>query len=352
MSEIDFQALILNVFTRLRRRGVVLGVNELLVALQLLDEAWGIHSPDELRQDLQLLWCHSQLEEERLLESWKAAVASSEKPKPSNRPAIEPEPARPERNRELPPPPPSSETPAPMVTAPEATALPVQAPFTPAFDARRREISSYWPISRRTMAYGWRYLYRPVPDGPPDVLDVNATIARVAQQGFFLAPVYRRRTQNHAHLVLLVDQGGSMMPFHRFTRDLVETALEEPLLPQVDVFYFRNLLAAELYRDPFLTDKISLRAAFALLTAESSVLLVSDAGAARGYRRRERIRATTGMLAELQPHTPLLAWLNPMPQHRWEGTSAEVIQHLTPMFQMDQDGFSSAIDTVRGQVGK
>ena len=67
MSEIDFQALILNVFTRLRRRGVVLGVNELLVALQLLDEAWDIPAPDDLRQDLQLLWCHSQLEEERML---------------------------------------------------------------------------------------------------------------------------------------------------------------------------------------------------------------------------------------------------------------------------------------------
>ena len=56
MSEIDFQALILNVFTRLRRRGVVLGVNELFVALQLLDEAWDIPAPDDLRQDLQLLW--------------------------------------------------------------------------------------------------------------------------------------------------------------------------------------------------------------------------------------------------------------------------------------------------------
>lgn len=352
MSEMDYQTLIFNVFTRLRRRGFALGVSELLAALELLGDDWVIHSPDELREDLQLLWCHSRLEEDRLLETWNAAVASSEKPKPAEKSALEPEPYRTERERELPTPPPPPEVPAPAATIPEATALPVQAPFTPAFDERRREISSYWPISRRTMAYGWRYLYRPLPDGPQDVLDVNATIARVAQHGYFIAPVFRRRTQNHAHLVLLVDQGGSMMPFHRFTRDLIETALEEPTLPQVDVFYFHNLLAEELYRDPFLTDKIPMREALALLNTESSVFLISDAGAARGYRRRERIRATTGILAQLQQYTPLLAWLNPMPQHRWEGTSAEIIQHLTPMFQMDQDGFSSAIDIVRGQAEK
>jgi hypothetical protein len=50
-------------------------------------------------------------------------------------------------------------------------------------------------------------------------------------------------------------------------------------------------------------------------------------------------------------HTPLIAWLNPMPRERWAGSSAQVIANLLHghMFQMDPDGFSNAIDVVRGQ---
>jgi hypothetical protein len=38
-----------------------------------------------------------------------------------------------------------------------------------------------------------------------------------------------------------------------------------------------------------------------------------------------------------------------MPADRWPGTSAQIIAHLAPMFQMDPDDFSNAIDVVRGQ---
>ena len=89
------------------------------------------------------------------------------------------------------------------------------------------------------------------PTAPADVLDLNATVEKAAREGFFLAPVYRRRVRNQAHLLLLVDQDGSMVPFHRFTRELVETASEESALGQVDVFYFHNFFVETVYADPF-----------------------------------------------------------------------------------------------------
>ena len=79
------------------------------------------------------------------------------------------------------------------------------------------------------------------------------------------------------------------------------------------------------------------------------VRVVSDGGAARGYRRLERIRATTGFLLKLRRATNLIAWLNPMPRDRWEGSSADIMANIIPMFQMDDDGLSNAIDVVRGQ---
>jgi len=58
---------------------------------------------------------------------------------------------------------------------------------------------------------------------------------------------------------------------------------------------------------------------------------------------------TPEALFHFKQHTSLIAWLNPMPQERWSGTSAQIISPLTPMFQMDFDGFNNAIDVVRGQ---
>jgi len=175
---------------------------------------------------------------------------------------------------------------------------------------------------------------------------------QTARQGFFLYPVYDRRQRNYAHLVLLIDQGGSMVPFHRFTRDLVETARDEQesQIWQVELAYFQNVPPPHVFRDPHLTEPLPLEHVLAGFTADTSVLLVSDAGAARGYRRNERIRATAEFLVRLKRWTTLIAWLNPMPQSRWASTSAQFIARLVPMFQMDRDGFSNAINALRGQL--
>lgn len=211
------------------------------------------------------------------------------------------------------------------------------------------ELRTYWPVSRRYMLYTWRYLRRPVKDGPWDVLNVEATIEHSARQGFFLRPVYERRESNHAHLILMLDQGGSMIPFHRFTRDIVETASEESAIRQVEVVYFHNVPPPTVFSDPYLTEPLLLEQILERCGPDSSVLLVSDACASRGYRSTTRIRTTTDFIVKLKQRTTLIAWLNPMPQHRWKGTSAQFIARLVPMFQMDRDGFSNAVDVLRGQ---
>jgi uncharacterized protein with von Willebrand factor type A (vWA) domain len=204
------------------------------------------------------------------------------------------------------------------------------------------------PITRRAMVYAWRQLRRPAPDGPEDVLDVDATVERASRQGFYLAPVYRRREHNHAHVVLLVDQGGSMTPFHRFTRDLVTTATQESTLRLVDVYYFHNVPTANLFLDPHLTEPVSWWRISAQFTADTGVLLVSDAGAARGYRRSGRIRATGDFLTRLGRQTSLIAWLNPMPRDRWSGTTARIVAGLVPMFPLEPEGLGHAVDVLRG----
>ncbi len=80
------------------------------------------------------------------------------------------------------------------------------------------------------------------------------------------------------------------------------------------------------------------------------MLIVSDGGAARGYRRLERIQATTEFLLDIGQKTNHIAWLNPMPQNRWNRTSAQLIAYRVPMYPMNNQGLSNAIDTIMGKT--
>lgn len=210
-------------------------------------------------------------------------------------------------------------------------------------------IFAYAPVSRLAMTYGWQYLRRPVPDGPANVLDIDATIAQVTQQGFFLSPIYRRWQSNHAHLIFLIDQDGSMRPFHEIARDLVDTARDESSIKQVEAFYFHDVFDVSIYEDEHFRRWKSVDEAMQNCTPNTSIMIVSDAGAARGSKNEVRSAAALQMVRRLQQNTNLVAWLNPVPRDRWTGSSAEIIANETNMFQLDTDGFSNAVDVLQGR---
>ena len=341
--------IVTRLFQRMRKR-FNLGMQEYLAALDAVNGGWGQNNLDELKIALKLLWCHSLAEQNQFVLIWEAAIADLSQTQPD--PIAEPVTAAPPR-RHQPEPPPSRPAPLPEELPQPVNAalspLPLRAPFTPAEIDEVPEFQTYCPVTRRFMSYAWRYLRRPVAAGPRTVLDVRATVEQVARQGFFLAPVYCRQQINQARLLLFVDQEGSMTPFHHFSRDLVETAESDSTLETVDAYYFHNVPAASVYQDAHLTVPVSLERSLAECDRDTSILIISDAGAARGYRRLERIQATTEFLAHLKQYTNLIGWLNPMPTERWVSSSAEVIAYLVSMTQMDKDGLSNAIEVVRGQ---
>lgn len=358
MNVFDPQEIVLRMFLRLRS-GLKLGVSEYMAACQAAAEADFAADVESLEDTLKLLWCYSLNDFSQFDPAWQAVLAQVQ----AQRRRRPPFPGRRQTSSVLPqrpiePPPqqqPSASTqPATQPekrTESEMKAFPVQAPtlFLPEEDVAT--LQAYYPISRRSLVYNWRYLRRPVADGAKTVLDLEATVQRSTRQGFYLAPVYKRKLRNDARLLLLIDQNGSMTPFHHFTRDLVETVNQESSLDPENVaaYYFQNVPAGGVFRDPYLTKPVPLAEALAACDESTSVLVVSDAGAARGYRMRDRVRRTIRFLQQLRRYTTLLAWLNPMPESRWEGSSAEVIAQSVPMFQMDNEGLSNAIDVVRGQ---
>jgi len=354
MNSFNPTELMTRAFTHLRQNGFSLGVGELLAARRAIAGGFG-ETPQELFQTLKIIWCHSPAQQSQFLGIWEFLQI------PSTPETAELTPTSEEideieltQNTQLPEiSPPLPETKAEVKPEPVIESLPVQAPsFTSLENEDTFRLQLHYPLNRRSMIYGWRHLSQLVADGPPNVLDVKATIEQVTQQGFYLAPVYRRQMSNHAHLLLLIDQNGSMTPLHRFTRELMETATNKSsdLQPEkVNVYYFHNIPGNFVYQDLYLTKPISLDEILANCDNGTSMLIVSDAGAARGYRKLRRIRATTSFLFQLKRYSSLIAWLNPMPKDRWIGSSAEIIAYLVPMYYMDKDGLSNAIDILRGQ---
>ena len=212
-------------------------------------------------------------------------------------------------------------------------------------------LADYLPVTGREMKQNWRYLRRTIREGPKVEVDVAATIKQISQEGFFLNPVLVPRRVNRVELVLLLDIDGSMVAFHRLGDRIKETAMRGGRLGRSQVYYFHNCPVNFLYRDRARLDYLNIDQVLDRLSPiYSSVLIFSDAGAARGGYSEERIEFTEKFIRQLRQKLRYMAWLNPVPQDRWAGTSAGVIAQFMPMFECDKVGLKNAIKVLRGNL--
>jgi uncharacterized protein with von Willebrand factor type A (vWA) domain len=145
-----------------------------------------------------------------------------------------------------------------------------------------------------------------------------------------------------------MDVSPSMAPWRSLNRLLAES-LREGRLGLAARYYFHNV-PDRLFETETLTRPVPLDTAFEQ-TGASTLLVISDAGAARGRRNRGRIAATKALLEKIAGRWQPVAWANPMPRPRWPGTSAERIARFPglAMSEMTEDGLVQAIDVLRGQ---
>lgn len=212
------------------------------------------------------------------------------------------------------------------------------------------QTDEYFPVTRRQMKQSWRYLRRPVREGPDIELDIDATVKEIGREGILLKPTLVPRRTNRAELLLLIDQGGSMIPFHALTRRLVETALRGGRLEKANIYYFNNCPWEYLYRAPTHQGAERIQEILARLRNErTGVLIFSDAGAARGGFNSERSDLTKAFINQFKQHFLNIAWLNPMPRSRWYGTTASLIMQLVPMFEISRRGLDDTISLLRGR---
>ncbi|HWA83205.1 MAG TPA: VWA domain-containing protein [Fimbriimonadaceae bacterium] len=349
-------------FLECKEDGLNIGIEELMDAERLL-------ASDEALQRriarIGMLWSKragEQARAEAILTRRLTPEPRSEPPPPAE-PAPRTEPRSEAAGVETPPEPPKTLEPPPddpqgrkpIETPQRGLVLPAKVTGRTGLEARVSG-EAVFPLNERQMRYAWRQLHRVVADGPPDQLDLSATAERWARLGALDVPVYRRRERNRTHLVVLIDQTGSMAPFHRFTRLLAESTSEERLAGRAEVYYFKNTpdlflregqLRGLVFRDPRLIQSIPISEALARCTDHSSLIVVSDGGAARRVFSEDRQAAVIRFLAAASSLTRKVVWLNPLPPERWAESTAMVIDALVPMFPMEPSGLQSAVANLR-----
>ena len=342
---------LLDIFNSLRQRhGLLLGVDEYLAVLRSLQAGFGIGSRQEVEQLCCLVWAKSE-EESRLIrrlfeQMWRYSPAESgNEDKRSTDETQTPEQSR-------------SDEPLPeLETHPSPTPEPVQAVQAVRSSRRDREmkrpryslLTEYFPVTKRQMKQSWRSLRRLVREGVPIELDVEATVAKMGRESILLEAVLMPPRSNRTDLVLLIDQEGSMVPFHELSRQLVETAQRGGRLRQLRVFYFHDYPDEYLYRHPAMLNAQPMSEVLEEIGEQAAVLIVSDGGAARGNFDQERIESTKVWIKQLEQSVRYCAWLNPMPNECWQHTTAGEIARLLPMFEMSRQGMNAAISILRGR---
>lgn len=378
----ELPPLLLGLFRELRANGVAVGVRDYLDGLRALRLGYGSGSRQALRELALALWARSEAEQ-RLIARWFDAVpvvppALVERVEGALHTLDENVHAgasgRQGQRTTVPQGvPPATASPPAMAGAAtgeararisfaerhEGEGLPLpRLPLAPQI-AEHYVLQPQAAISARKLAVLWRRFRRSTRStaraGQRSEIDLPATIRERCRRGLLERPVCRPRRGNRARLLVLADASDSMDPWRPF---LATLAASLPLgrLASAELRYFANLPRRRLFADVELTQAEPLDDLLRE-NAGAALLIVSDAGSARGYLNHRRARQTIDFLAAAARRFTAIVWLNPMPPARWRGTTAERIADAPaadgrprlPMLPLDATSLLRAVDILRGQ---
>lgn len=366
-------------FQRLRRRGFAIGSAEYEALREAMRAGFGWTSREALQNLCNSLWAKSLREQEVLTalfeqlapdpDDWEYSLeAVDHAPTPDD---LAPTPEQPDLAVK-----PPNET---IPKTRSSGGLPPISLADVQVSERPFVFVPQFPLTYREVAQTWRRLRRPVRTGAPTELDIEGTIARRSQLGVATSVVLRPRRRNMARLLLLVDRQGSMDPFHQFCDEVCTAIQQAGRLEETALYYFHNVPAegadeqvlasltgqlfpcldpvlpqiqplAEgyLYTDSTLLSPEPLADVLQSYAAGASVVLISDAGAARNRYRISRLLDTIAFMKALRTYTTHYVWLNPLPKRYWLNSTAAHIGRHVPMFTLDRDGIQRAVNVLRG----
>ena len=373
---IESETLLLPLFDKLRKQNIPLGISEFLLAIKMIKARIGLEDIERVKRFLCLLWAKSS-EDQIIFNNGFEDLVRPELEKrfeQANKQLLTDE----EENKD------KTDLPADLLKKTETetsnfpqlssqnqelselkkeeenniiTSRPSSDSFSKEFSEeepiklhfrQRYHLLPRLPITRREMTEVWRNLRVLKREGVPEDLDVEATVNQICKVGFFLRPVLQPRRQNQVKLVLLIDRQGSMTPFNLLIEALQESIEKGGLLNKTSVYYFQNCPRGYLFTQPNLSKPYPLEEILSQEAYNNSVVIISDAGAARRTYDSERLRQTKLFIRQLCRYTYRYGWLNPVPKPQWKITTAEDIARFIPMYPLNREGLNDLVKILLG----
>jgi uncharacterized protein with von Willebrand factor type A (vWA) domain len=372
---------LLGMFQRLIERGAALGGRDYLDGLRALEAGYGGCDPARLRRLAVILWARTD-EDHRTIDQWFKAITpwpdaalvdlneqlrqledrpQSQQPGPQSKPsapgAPAPVAAKPGVADAATPQDDPATPRARLAIAPASTG---QGLGLPRLEANPPLLGTYGlqprpVLQMRQLALLWRRLRRNQRLGVKQELDLQASLRARCELGVLLRPVLRPCRSNTAKLLILADASPSMAPWLPFLK-VLEASLAHGRLGDADLRWFVNVpgttlqVAAPLQAAARQKSQRESQLELLRRFAGGTVLVLSDAGSARGLQSRRRVRHTKAFLDTAAHWGMQVVWINPMPAQRWSGSSAAQIEREGPVLMLPLDGanLARAVDYLRG----
>lgn len=192
-------------------------------------------------------------------------------------------------------------------------------------------------------------------DIPETELDINGTVDATCNNGGCLQIVMEKPRKNAVKLLLLMDSGGTMIPYTTLLNELFHSVHKSNHYKDVKTYFFHNCIYANLYNTPECEngDWIETEWMFRNLDSDYKVIIVGDAAMAP-----EELYSTTGnyrgpngglcgmdWLLLMKRHYKKVVWLNPKmaPGHAPWREAETAIKGLFPMYKLTVDGLNQAM---------
>lgn len=192
-------------------------------------------------------------------------------------------------------------------------------------------------------------------DIPKSELDINGTIDATCNNGGYLRLEWERPRKNAVKLLLLMDSGGTMIPFTKLLNELFQAIHKSNHYKDVKSFYFHNCIYSNVYKTPECEngDWIETEWMFRNIDSDYKVIIVGDAAMAPEelYSDSGNYRGPNGGLSGeqwlllLKQHYKNVVWLNPkMAPGAAPWREAETrVKEIFPMYKLTVEGLNEAM---------
>lgn len=192
-------------------------------------------------------------------------------------------------------------------------------------------------------------------DIPKTQLDIDQTIDKTCNNGGCLQIVMEKPRKNAVKLLLLMDSGGTMIPYSTLLTELFQSVHKSNHYKDVKTYFFHNCIYSHLYNTPECEngDWIETEWMFRNLDSDYKVIIVGDAAMAPeelysdsgNYRGPNNGLSGEEWLLQLKRHYKKVVWLNPKmaPGHAPWREAETAIKEIFPMYKLTVNGLNQAM---------